>query len=285
MDDKPLSDVRPSPIAGTWYPGDPHILREDIEVYLEQAHLPEPLGEVVGLVVPHAGLVYSGQTAAHAFAAVQGQSFDRVVIVSPSHHRYSGELLSSAHAAYRTPLGDVPVDWLAQDALDGYLAPERYQLNRVRGDREHALEIELPFLQVVLPDGFTLLPVMMQDQRWPVILALAEALVALVKSYQGRTLLVASSDLSHFYSQGRAEGLDRTLIDALGAGDAEKLMNLVREGKAEACGAGPITSVLLAGRGLGAEKVTIADYRTSAAVNRDTSSVVGYVSAIISKQP
>ena len=110
MKDRLYSDIRPSPIAGTWYPGDPDELTREVENYLHTAPAPAVDGEVLGFVVPHAGLIYSGFTAAHAFKALEGKSRCRVIIISPSHQRYSQPLLTSAHEAYATPLGAIPVD-------------------------------------------------------------------------------------------------------------------------------------------------------------------------------
>lgn len=282
-----LSDavnVRPSPIAGSWYPANPHELRTTLSVYLEHAIAPTFSGKVRALILPHAGHYYSGQTAAFALKAIEGQHFSRVIILSPSHDYYPGNVLTSAHDAYQTPLGIVPVDKTSLSALSEALAQQGLTLNPVRNDREHSIEIELPFLQFLLPEGFQLVPLMLMDQSLSTAKVLSEDLANLILSYpvNESTLLIASSDLSHFYQQGQANRLDQHLIDSLQNFDPNTFYALKATHKAEACGFGAIATVLLAAKKLGASQVTIADYRTSGDISRDFKSVVGYVSAIIS---
>ena len=155
----------------------------------------------------------------------------------------------------------------------------------VRNDREHSLEIELPFLQVLLPDGFSLVPIVVLDQSSETMSNLGEALAKWIKSLPAgeKTLLVASSDLSHFHHESTANRLDKQIADALAEMSASRLYQVARQGLGEACGLGPMAAILTASKALGADQVTIADYRTSAEVNHDKSSVVGYVSAILTR--
>ena len=278
MQKKPLTDLRPSPIAGSWYSGDPAELEADIREFLDQASQPNLDGEVVSLIVPHAGHIYSGLTAAHAFKAIEGRHFQRVVIVAPSHHSYHAPLLTTGHQAYWTPLGVVPVDHEAMESLNLEITP-------VRNDREHSLEIELPFLQVLLPEGFSLVPIVVLDQSPEMMTELGEALAKWVRGLPAdqKTLLIASSDLSHFHHETLANQLDKQIVDALADMSVAKLYQVSRQRTGEACGLGPMAAILTASKTLGADRVTISDYRTSAKVNHDTSSVVGYVSAILTK--
>ena len=278
MQKNPLTDLRPSPIAGSWYSGDAAELEAEINDYLDRASRPRLDGEVISLIVPHAGHIYSGLTAAHAFKSVEGRHFHRVVIVAPSHHSYREPLLTTAHEAYWTPLGAVPVDHDALKSFDVEITP-------VRNDREHSLEIELPFLQVLMPEGFSLVPIVVLDQSPEAMFELGEALAKWVNSLpvDQKTLLIASSDLSHFHQETLANRLDKQIIDALADMSADKLFQVSRQGTGEACGLGPMSAILTASKALGADHVTIADYRTSAAINHDTNSVVGYVSAILTK--
>jgi len=271
------ADVRPSPIAGRWYPGDPVSLAHSIDEMLSAAPSLELTGEVVGLVVPHAGYRYSGTTAARAFKAVEGLSFARVIIISPMHHPYPGAILTSDHAAYETPLGKVPVDRVALDRLMDNLA-----INPVRNDPEHALEIELPFLQRVLRGEFRLVPLMLRDQGLPTARALGDALAALHEPGE-QTLLVASSDLSHFYSDAEARALDETMLRHIVAFDPRGVITADRKGEAFACGHGAIAAVLFAARALGADKVTVVGYATSAESSGDYGRVVGYGAAVITR--
>ena len=284
MNKNAMSDTRPSPIAGTWYSANPAQLRQELEGYLNEAKPPSFEGQVVALVLPHAGLFYSGLTAAHALKAIVGQDYQRVIIISPSHQPYRGHVLTSQHDAYQTPFGLVPIDHISLEQLTTFLENERIQVNQIRRDREHSIEIELPFLQLLLPNGFQLIPIMLMDQSLTLASMLSDALVKLISSYppDENTLLIASSDLSHFYHQGVANRLDHNLIEGLQNFDPEKFYRQKSNHKAEACGHGAMATVLLTTRKMGANQVTIADYRTSGDVSGDFGSVVGYVSAIIS---
>ena len=285
MESAGFSDVRPSPIAGHWYPGKPGELRAAIEGFFQQASLPQFSGQVAGLIVPHAGYIYSGLTAAHAFKAIIGVEYARIIVLSPSHMPYSQPLLTTAHDAYATPLGAVPVDRAAVAALNRFLGEAgKLSIAAVRNDQEHSLEIELPFLQVTQPQGFGLVPLMMMDQSASASRLLSSALVRLIQSFppDEPTLLVASSDLSHFYTESAANHLDSTLAQAVREFTLESFYQHKQRGEMEACGLAPMAVVLQTSHLLGANQVTIADYRTSAAVTGDRSSVVGYLSAIIS---
>lgn len=284
MDPKDLTDPRPSPIAGSWYPGKPEVLRRMIEGFLEQAAVPEFEGQPVGLIVPHAGYIYSGLTAAHAFKAIVARQFTRVIVLSPSHQPYRQPLLTTSHDAYSTPLGLVPVDRQALTTLESFLRESNLELSVVRKDQEHSLEIELPFLQITQPEGFGLIPLMMVDQSAALVRVLSDALVRLILGFpqEERTLMVASSDLSHFYSERVANRLDGNLALAVQEFDLESFFQHKQRGEMEACGLAAMATVLHTSHLMGADLVTVADYRTSAAVTGDRSSVVGYLSAVIS---
>lgn len=274
--DKITTDTRPSPLAGRWYPGDPRRLAATVDRLLADAPATDVPGRVVGLIAPHAGYIYSGPTAARAFRLVAGMTFDRAVVVSPMHHPYPGEVLTTAHAAYETPLGAVPVDTPTLEAL-----ADRIELTYVRHDPEHAVEIELPFLQRALDGPFSLVPLMLRDQSWPAVRRLGEALAGVLETTAGRTLLVASSDLSHFYPDKQARALDRVMLDRVASFDPEGVIDVEERGEAFACGRGAIAAVMVAARALGADGVQIVGYSTSADTSGDTSRVVGYGAAAI----
>src|SRR5512135_2661028 len=119
-----MVDVRPSPIAGKWYEGDPEMLARVVDEYLDEAQLPELKGEVIAVVAPHAGHTYSGPVAGYAFAALRGRTPDLVAVIAPMHHPYFEPLITTAHAAYSTPLGKVPVDKDALRELNGIVESE-----------------------------------------------------------------------------------------------------------------------------------------------------------------
>jgi MEMO1 family protein len=273
-------DLRPSPIAGQWYPADKVRLSSSILQYLESADLPHLGGKVTALIAPHAGHSYSGPVAGSAFAAVRGMMPDLVAVISPMHQPYQHALLTTGHQAYSTPLGDIHVDKDALQNLNEILRRELGQgLEPVRNDTEHSLEIELPFLQAALAGEFKLLPVMMRDQSRHIARILGKALA---KTLQGvNALLVGSTDLSHFYSQREANSLDREMLKHLEAFDPDAIIQAEVEGKGFACGRGAMAAVLWAAMDLGADDVKILDYATSGDITGNYSRVVGYGSAAI----
>jgi hypothetical protein len=273
-------DIRPSPIAGQWYTGDSTRLAESIDRYLREARLPELTGEVVGVMAPHAGHRYSGAVAGYAFATLRGLQPEVVAVVSPMHYPYPPALLTTAHSAYETPLGVIPVDLEALNALDDRLEQTLgYRLSAVRRDPEHSLEIELPFLQRTLASEFRLLPVMVRDQSAHVAQCLGEALSHVLQGR--RALLVASTDLSHFYPQEVATELDAEVLRCVAAFDPRGVLAAEEEGKGFACGRGALAAVLWAAKEMGADTVKILQHATSGDVTGDFSQVVGYGAAVI----
>jgi len=272
-------DIRPSPIAGTWYPGSAEALAKSIDRYLEGESKSEPNAELVGVIVPHAGHRYSGPVAGAAFRLMRGLAPEIVAVVSPMHNLAPGQVLTSGHDAFQTPLGEIPVDPEAVRALSEALQKRiGIALYPLRNDREHSLEIELPFLQRAL-GPFRLLPVMVLDQRESTAEALGSALG---ETLTGRkALLVASSDLSHFFPDEVARALDAEMMRRVEAFDPAAVIRAEEEEAASACGRAAIAAVLWAARALGADRVTAAAYANSGDVTGDKSSVVGYGSAAI----
>ncbi|MCD6293116.1 MAG: AmmeMemoRadiSam system protein B [Deltaproteobacteria bacterium] len=267
--------LRQPAVAGTFYGDDPVALRCEIEAYLTQAKA--PLREdtaPIALVVPHAGYYFSGGVAATAYQLVVELEFDLVVVVAPTHHHaFAGISIYNA-GNYLTPLGEVKVEReLAADLIGRYqeinFVPEAHQF-------EHSLEVQLPFLQVALGD-FTLLPLIMGRQGWSEALRLAEILAQLAVGR--RLLLIASSDLSHFHNAVKAQQLDQQIVKAVAAFDPAAFWSLIENHRAEACGAGPLLSVMQAAQKIGADHAQILSYRHSGEICGDNSRVVGYLSA------
>jgi AmmeMemoRadiSam system protein B len=270
--------VRPSPIAGQWYLSDPRRLAGQIDQFVQSARLPELDGQVVAVMAPHAGHRYSGSVAGYAFAALQGAQAEIVAVVSPMHYPYREELLTSAHTAYQTPLGQIEIDIAAVEALDGMLRSTLgIKLARVQNDPEHSLEIELPFLQRSLPGPFKLLPVMVRDQSERVAHGLGMALAKVLAGRQA--LLVASTDLSHFYPQGIANKLDAEMLRQVSAFDPVGVLRAEEIGVGFACGRAALAAVIWAAKELGANAAQILNYGTSGDITGDYTQVVGYGSA------
>jgi AmmeMemoRadiSam system protein B len=275
-----VTPLRPSPIAGTWYEGRPEALARAVDSYMDRAELPKLEGELIGVVAPHAGHRYSGPVAGYAFAAARGLSPGLVAVIAPMHQPYDGSLLTTAHTAYATPLGSVPVDEQAVHALDARLKESLgLGLTPVAYDQEHSLEIELPFLQRALAAPFSLLPVMVRAVAPPISRALASALA---ETLLGRDfLMVASTDLSHYRTQQVAEAMDSEMLARLEALDPDGLFDTEATGRGQACGLGALAAVLWAARDLGADRVNILRHATSGDVTGDYSAVVGYGAAAI----
>jgi hypothetical protein len=272
-------NIRPSPIAGTWYPHNRQVLARNLQGYLQRATVEPPPGKVWGVVAPHAGYTYSGEVAAYAFNCLSQGEPELVVVTSPYHRPHPAPLLTTAYAAYETPLGLVPVDVAAIEALDKVLQRRLgLGLTPLKSDKEHAVEIELPFLQQVLAE-FRLLPVMIRDQRPHLAQALGQALA---ESLAGRALIfVASSDFSHFFPQAEACQLDQIVLDRLAAFDPAGVLAAQFDGVGLACGRAAIAATLWACQAFGANRVTILNHATSGAVSGDWEAVVGYGAAVI----
>ena len=205
-----------------------------------------------------------------------------MAILSPLHQYDPHPVLTSAHNAYQTPLGVLPINKGAVATVDAaFQARTGLKLTPIANDREHSLEIELPFLQRTLSGDYDLIPIMVRDQTRRVAhelgLALAEALD------EDSTLLIASSDLSHFYPESQANQLDGLVLKTLAKFSPDALFDLQEQGLGQACGLSPIATVLWTAQQWGADQVTLLDYNTSAAITGDRSSVVGYGAAAITR--
>lgn len=274
--------IRPSPIAGLWYTDQPDELARQVDGFLQSAVLPPLEGEVVAVISPHAGYRYSGSTAAYAFKAVQGRHMDLVAVISPLHDYYPGTFITSAHSAYATPLGEIEVDREALEAVDAALRTQKLPgLAALPYDQEHSLEIELPFLQRALEGSFRLLPVMIRSMDVEDSAALGTALAGVLR--EKNALLVASTDLSHFYPEPVANQLDAEMLRRIAAFQPAEIFRAEREGKGFACGAGAVAAVLAAARELGATEVKILHHTTSAEASGDRHKVVGYGAAAVLK--
>ncbi|HSK65285.1 MAG TPA: AmmeMemoRadiSam system protein B [Anaerolineales bacterium] len=277
-----MIDLRPSPIAGQWYEGDPDTLAQAVDQYIDDAQLPKLEGDVIGVIAPHAGHRYSGEVAGYAFSALRGLRPDLVVVVGAMHHPYTQPLLTTTHAGYFTPLGNIPVDKTALNDLDVLVTSELgFGFTPVANDPEHSLEIELPFLQRVFQHSWKLLPIMVRALDEKVSEGLGKTLATVLRDRN--FVLVASTDLSHFFKQEAALAYDRAMLGEIEAFNPVGAFDLEHSRKGFACGLGAFTAVLWACKKLGADKVKVLRHATSANVTGDFSSVVGYGAAAILK--
>jgi hypothetical protein len=275
------SSTRRSVIAGSWYPGTEQGLAREVDGYLAGVDQPPVPGHLLGLISPHAGYAYSGQTAAYAYRQLQDRRVDTVVLLGPSHRAWVGDYAVSAEDAYETPLGLVPLDRDLIAALQG-----RVSLHPVRRDAEHSLEIQLPFLQRQLGQ-FRLVPIMMNADEPSAAGQLAAALAETIQEQpQGveRILLVASSDLHHIENYDEVVHRDRQVVEAIAAYDLEALTPLLMAPACSVCGRMPILTVLHAARVLGADAVQVLHHTNSGDVTGQRARgqyTVGYMAAAI----
>ncbi|MGD1047491.1 MAG: AmmeMemoRadiSam system protein B, partial [Candidatus Krumholzibacteriaceae bacterium] len=276
--------VRKPAVAGQFYTDDPVALRKEITGYMDAAAEPAIGGDIVAIVSPHAGYQYSGPVAAYGYRLVKGRSYDDVVVISPSHVEYFPYASVFPGTAYRTPLGDIPVDVALAKLVASKSDLVKYDMKghevRPMQRGEHAIEVQLPFLQVAL-GSFKLVPIVMGDQNAQTVEALGNALAAALKGK--KVLIVASSDLSHFHSDRQARALDGDFEDRLKDFDPAKLLRDLGTDAAEACGGGPVAAAMIAAKALGATKCVVLHYANSGTVTGDTDNVVGYVSAVMVK--
>lgn len=272
--------VREPILSGSWYPGSPEKLRTMVSDYLIKAESPPVRGEIVATVVPHAGYIYSGQVAAYAYQLIRGSDFKRVVLIGPSHRVPFRGISVNQQSAYRTPLGTVPVD----QALSKRLLGKGAELTWVpqAHANEHCLEIQIPFLQMVLAD-FQIVPILMGQQDFETCTRLAGELSQVLDDGT-KSLILASTDLSHFHTDEKAKALDNRFIEHVKAFDPKGLANSLSSGQCEACGGGPAVVAMLAARQRGASRSVVLKYANSGDVSGDRRQVVGYVSAVFVKE-
>jgi AmmeMemoRadiSam system protein B len=273
-------DVRRSPFAGTWYPDDPSELDSTVSQLLRSSPRSESPGKLVALISPHAGLRYSGPIAAAGYRLLERQAFESVVLLGPSHRVAFDALATYPEGAFATPLGLASIDSELARSFESATPRARPMPEAHRG--EHCLEMQLPFVQHLLPEA-RILPVMMGTQSARNIDAAAIALVRAVSASTYSVLLVASSDLSHYESRERARALDYEVLDRIERFDSQGLADLLEEERGHACGGGPMVAVMKAARELGASASRILAYGDSGDVSGETDAVVGYVSAALYK--
>jgi len=263
-----MTQTRLPAVAGTFYPGNPVALSTMIDAMLAEGTVPDAISPPVALVVPHAGYVYSGPTAAIAYVRLRpwaGQ-IDRVVVMGPSHRVPLRGLGLSSADFFTTPLGDIPIDRAACDAL---LTHPGVHINDEAHQYEHSVEVQLPFLQRVLGDGWSLVPIVAGSGTAS---SIADAVGRLWAA--PHTLFIISTDLSHYHDLNTARQVDRATAVSIISAAWESL------GSDEACGVVPVRGALELARRHG-ERVSLLDLRTSADTAGPPERVVGYGSFLV----
>lgn len=275
------SGGRKAAAAGTFYPANAVELTKTIASLFAEVEKVPLIGRPMALIAPHAGYVYSGKTAAKAYKLLEGEEFETVVIVSPSHTVFFKGASVYEGAGYETPLGLVETnkelsEKIATVSPSVYFSNMGHAAGSTRG--EHALEVQLPFLQVAL-GKFNLVAIVMGEQDATSTRALGETLASAIKGTN--TLLVASTDLSHYHPEKEARNLDFAVQKAIEQFDPDLLLETLESGEGEACGGGPVASVMMATKRLGGGSVQFLEYSNSGTITGDFDEVVGYLSAAI----
>jgi MEMO1 family protein len=270
--------IRPAVVAGTWYPRTPRALLQDVDDYLHAAGA-GPAGHVRAIIAPHAGLMFSGPVGAWAYKAAAREPYDVIALVGPSHYVGFDGVALWPDGAFASPLGNVPIDGTCAAAM---LESPVVRAMPEAHAREHSLEMQLPFLGRLMP-GTPIVPMLMGYQVRGTIEALGDALSS---AFAGRrALLVASTDLSHFFDAATAAALDTRVQDAVDRFSPEALLEIFEEypeherGRFVACGGGPAIAVMRAARALGATGGRTLRYGHSGEISGDHASVVGYLAA------
>ncbi len=266
--------IRKPAVAGRFYPGG----RTELEAEL-RSFIPEPRHpvEAIALIVPHAGYAYSGGVAGATYASMKLPR--RFVILCPNHVGVGAPISIVSHGEWETPLGIVRVDSELAGAIksESMLVQECPEAHR----NEHALEVQIPFLQYLLGNDFTFVPVSVGTRRFESLCELGEALARAVSHIGEPVALIASSDMNHFESAARTEAKDRMAIQSILELDTARLRDVVEGYDISMCGYGPAVAVIEAAKRLGATQGDLIQYTHSGRITGDDSSVVGYAGLAI----
>lgn len=267
-------EIREPAVAGRFYPGDPKQLRADVLSYT--ASTGEPKLHAIGCVVPHAGYMYSGHVAGAVYERLEFHQ--RYIILCPNHTGAGHPLALMQEGAWRTPLGDAPVDRELADRL--LAAFPLLNVDAYAHRAEHALEVQLPFLQV-LDRNFQFVPIVVGTARLDVLKALGESIAQAIEDLGEPVMVIASSDMNHYENDASTRVKDRLAINRILALDPLGLYEIVHQRDISMCGYGPAVAMLIAARRLGASCAELIKYATSGDISGDRDMVVGYAGVAV----
>jgi MEMO1 family protein len=265
--------IRHPAVAGRFYPRDGDTLLNDVQQYLSTQATPAP---ALGCVAPHAGYMYSGAVAGSVYANLDLPQ--RIIVLGPNHTGKGRPLAIMSSGAWETPLGPAPIDSPLADALKKSfpLLSEDADAHR----SEHAIEVELPFLQARRPD-FAFVPIALGTGQFDTLEKLGEAVASTVQAQGERILIVASSDMNHYENDAVTRVKDHKAIEEMLALDARGLFEVVMKEDISMCGFGPAVVMLTAAKRLGATSAELIKYATSGDVSGDREMVVGYAGIVV----
>ncbi len=273
------AEIKQADFAGSWYPASKDVLSSVLDSYLKEAKVSEIKGDVVGIIAPHAGLIYSGPVAAYAYKAVQSRDYKTVVVLGFS-HRPSFEGISVYKEGYfDTPLGALAVDSQFTSELMARTKEISFYPQAFKG--ENSVEMQLSFIKKTLPEA-KIVPIAFGGSSFKHCETLSSALADLIKS-RDDVLLIASTDMSHFHPEGEARRIDLASAELLRNFSAREIYDKSVMGEQIFCGYMPVSTLLLTAKKIGADKINILQYANSGNITGDMKSVVGYVSAVVYK--
>lgn len=274
-------DIQKPIVAGAFYPIDENALKDMVDYYVGKAVAPEIDGKIIALIAPHAGYTYSGPIAGYSFRAIKGIPYKTVLIIAPSHQAYFNGISVLDKNYYNTPLGNVPIDKELTSRLLSFSPDIRYYQDAF--SKEHSAEVEIPFLQRVLPH-FKLVIAVIGDSTFESAILLSNAIYQCVKD-KGDILIVASTDLSHDKIYKDAVSMDSISVEYIRDFNYEELYKDIILCRIELCGGSCVMAAMMAAKMLGADSVSILKYANSGDVTSDKSGrIVGYCSAVIYKK-
>ena len=273
-------EVRSMVVAGAFYSEDPDILRRDIQKYLEAAQPPVSPAHPIGLISPHAGYQYSGGTAAYGYKLLIGKKYKRVIVFALSHRVFFPGASAFTGSGYETPFGIAPVDHELIAKLQA--SSPIFTFSPAAEKLEHSLEVQIPFLQMVLGD-FLLIPILIRDQDLATCQIVADAIrKTLPAEDYNTTLVVGSTDLYHGSSYSECKSSDSALAETLLKFDEREFERMIRRNEMMACGPASVMATMLLSRALGAKKIALLHQTNSAdVIGYKSDYVVGYLSAVL----
>jgi AmmeMemoRadiSam system protein B len=269
--------LRKAVVAGRFYPGDPDDLRAEANCYLVQSNSRTSRKKAVGCIAPHAGYVYSGHVAGAVFSALEIP--DTVIVLCPNHTGMGRQLAVMSEGNWQTPLGTIPVAADLANSLK--LRFPALHEDSAAHRAEHAIEVELPFLQLVQP-ALRIVPIALGTQHFETLQSFGIALAEVIAAQRDPVLIVASSDMNHYESDAVTRAKDHRAIERILSLDARGLFEVVTQQGISMCGLGPAVTMLSAARQLGATSAELVKYATSGDVSGDRETVVGYAGVIVS---
>ena len=270
--------IRKPVVAGQFYENDPQKLTQSIENCfihkLGPGKKPPNLEsqKIYGIICPHAGYMYSGAPAAHAYHAISSQDIDLAVIIGPNHWGIGSDIATMCDGKWKTPLGMIEID---SDASSHFLdLTENVKDDFFSHTKDHSLEVQIPMLQIVFPEKLKILPIIMKQQGIETAKEIGSAIADIAKTR--KLTIIGSSDFTHYEENAFAYEQDKALIEPILKLDVEEFYNILKERKVSACGYGAIASTIVACKTLGATKGILLSYSTSGDITGIKDSVVGY---------